>query len=93
MVYAAEPPYEVLQTSNIPEADINRLKNFARFWELLVNRNHFTEQISSLVPPGEPVFRCFLELSDQLLERFGRNWGIDREELRKALDFLNPPQL
>jgi radical SAM superfamily enzyme YgiQ (UPF0313 family) len=85
MVYTPEPPYEVLCTSCISEAEMNRIKNFARFWELLVNRNHFPKQISRLVPPGEPVFQRFMELSDTLLGRFGRNWGIDREELRDAL--------
>ena len=85
MKYAAEPPYEVIETGVIPGREMNRIKNYARFWEILVNRNHFPAQISRLLPPGEPVFWRFMELSDRLLERFGRNWGIDREELRKAL--------
>jgi len=37
--------------------------------------------------PGKPVFDRFMELSDKLLENFGRNWGIDRGELRARLDF------
>ncbi|MDR0312166.1 MAG: DUF4080 domain-containing protein [Treponema sp.] len=85
MRYAAEPPYEVIETSAIPLKEMDRIKNFARFWELLVNRNHFKNQIGRHVPVGVPVFWQFMELSDRLLQRFGRNWGIDREELRKAL--------
>ena len=85
MAYAAEPPYEVLETSSIPAAEMNRIKNFARFWEILVNRNHFRDEISRLVPPGKPIFWHFMELSDRLLERFGQNWGIDRRDLREAL--------
>jgi hypothetical protein len=27
-----------------------------------------------------------MELSDRLPARFGRNWGIDRKELREALE-------
>jgi radical SAM superfamily enzyme YgiQ (UPF0313 family) len=85
MSYAADAPYEIIETAAIPRKEMDRLKNFARFWEVLVNRHHFQGQISSHVPVGQPVFWQFMELSDKLLERFGRNWGIDREELRKAL--------
>jgi radical SAM superfamily enzyme YgiQ (UPF0313 family) len=85
MSYSAEPPYEVIETAAIPRKEMDRIKNFARFWELLVNRHHFQDQISSHVPQGKPVFWQFMDLSDRLLERFGRNWGIDRDELRKAL--------
>jgi hypothetical protein len=34
---------------------------------------------------GGPVFGRFMELSDRLLARFGRNWGIDRKELMEAV--------
>jgi radical SAM superfamily enzyme YgiQ (UPF0313 family) len=85
MSYSADAPYEVIETAAIPRKEMDSIKNFARFWEILVNRHHFQDQISSHVPPGKPVFWQFMELSDRLLERFGRNWGIDRDELRRAL--------
>jgi radical SAM superfamily enzyme YgiQ (UPF0313 family) len=85
MTYAADPPYEVIETSAISLKEMDRIKNFARFWEILVNRNHFQNQIGRHVFPGVPVFWQFMGLSERLLQRFGRNWGIDREELRKAL--------
>jgi hypothetical protein len=85
MSYSAEPPYEVIETAAIPRKEMDRIKNFARFWELLVNRHHFQGQISRHVPQGKPVFWKFMDLSDRLLEHFGRNWGIDRGELRRAL--------
>jgi hypothetical protein len=86
MVYAPDPPYEALETAALPAADLDRIKNFARFWELLVNRGPFPDLVPALFPPGEPVFTRFMELSDRLLARFGRNWGIDRAELREALE-------
>jgi radical SAM superfamily enzyme YgiQ (UPF0313 family) len=85
MSYAVDAPYEVIETAAIPRHEMDRLKNFARFWEILVNRHHFHDQISRHVLPGKPVFWQFMELSDRLLDCFGRNWGIDRDELRKAL--------
>jgi radical SAM superfamily enzyme YgiQ (UPF0313 family) len=83
MVYAPDPPYEVRETAALPASALDRIKNFARFWELIVNRGHFPDLV--LVPPGEPVFRRFMDISDRLRSRFGRNWGIDRKELRDAL--------
>jgi hypothetical protein len=86
MCYAPDPPYEVLETAALPAADLDRIKNFARFWELIVNRKAFPALIPALLPGGEPVFDRFMTLSDRLLARFGRNWGIDRAELRAALE-------
>ncbi|MDR1251626.1 MAG: B12-binding domain-containing radical SAM protein, partial [Treponema sp.] len=65
--------------------DLDRLKNFARFWELLVNRGAFKDCIDRIFPPEAPVFAPFMELSDRFLARFGRNWGLDRRDLRAAL--------
>jgi hypothetical protein len=80
MRYSPLPPYEVLETSTMTANDIRHLKNFARFWELLVNRGliHYGENV--------PVFENFMALSDSLFARFGRNWGIDKEKLRAAAD-------
>lgn len=85
MRYAAAPPYEVEATSTMERSDLDRIKNFARFWELIVNRDHFPDLVSRLVPEGEAAFERFLWLADALLSRFGRNWGIDRSELRATL--------
>ncbi|MDR0731430.1 MAG: B12-binding domain-containing radical SAM protein [Treponema sp.] len=81
--YAPAPPYEALSTAALPGADLDRIKNFARFWELLINRRPFPEL--PIIAPGKPVFRRFMDLSGRLLARFGRNWGIDRQELRAAV--------
>ncbi|GHV92804.1 hypothetical protein AGMMS50268_33070 [Spirochaetia bacterium] len=86
MVYAPEPPYEVMETAALPAADLDRIKNFARFWELIVNRGVFPDLVPMLFPEGQPVFNRFMALSDTLLGRFGRNWGIDRSELRGAVE-------
>ncbi len=85
MRYAEVPPYEVISTSAMTEAELDRLKNFARFWELIVNRGHFPDLVPALLPSGGSTFARFMALSDGLLARFGRNWGIDRAELRAAL--------
>jgi radical SAM superfamily enzyme YgiQ (UPF0313 family) len=79
MSYNPLPPYEVLQTSSMTSKDIHRLKNFARFWELIINRGLINYR------NNVPVFDKFLTLSDSLFAHFGRNWGIDKHELSKVL--------
>jgi hypothetical protein len=86
LVFAPEPPYEVLETAALPATDLDRIKNFARFWELIVNRGSFPDLVPALFPEGQPVFDRFMALSDMLLGRFRRNWGIDRSELRGAVE-------
>jgi len=72
--YSPSPPYEVIETASISFRDLDRIKNFARFWELIVNRG--------LVDPGPLlVFDRFMVLADSLFARFGRNWGIPKADL------------
>jgi hypothetical protein len=85
MRYAQDPPYEVVESAALSAGDLDRIKNFARFWELIVNRGAFADLGDVLFPEGQPLFVRFLEMADWLLERFGRNWGIDRKDLRTAL--------
>ncbi|MDR0584849.1 MAG: radical SAM protein [Treponema sp.] len=98
MRYSPSPPYEALETAALPARDMDRIKNFARFWELIVNRGLIKEESLLLKTPAKKqrpacsggdgevsTFKNFMSLSDALLAHFGRNWGIDKTELRKAV--------
>jgi hypothetical protein len=105
MRYNPLPPYEVTETAAIPAADLDRIKNFARFWELIVNRRQdiltqrrgdAEKNNNSRTKGSTPLclrvksfknkyFDRFMSLSDDLLARFGRNWGIDKTELTAAV--------
>ena len=89
MRYSPLPPYEVLETAALPARDLDRVKNFARFWELIVNRGLLAaDELSSLLSRGhgnDGAFERFMTLADSLLARFGRNWGIDKQKLREAV--------
>jgi hypothetical protein len=92
MRYNPSPPYEVLETAALPAHDLDRIKNFARFWELVVNRNlvNWRQFWPTARPSARPAaFWQFMALSDSLLERFGRNWGIDKTELRQAVEEIS----
>jgi radical SAM superfamily enzyme YgiQ (UPF0313 family) len=86
MRFAAEAPYEVQETAALSADDLDRLRNFARFWELIVNRGGHPDFTARFLPPGEPAFDRFMKLADTLLAHFGRSWGIDRKELQSTLD-------
>jgi hypothetical protein len=82
MSFNPQPPYEVIETADIPASAMERIKNFARFWELIVNRG-----LAEIGP--SPVFDRFLLLSDSLLARFGRNWGIDKYQLQETVQIID----
>jgi radical SAM superfamily enzyme YgiQ (UPF0313 family) len=86
MIYSSTPPYDVIETNVITKIEMDRMKNFARFWELIVNRGHFEEFAEKIFPEDKPIFDQFMNLSDWLLKKFGQNWGIDRKLLRNALE-------
>jgi len=79
MCYNPLPPYEIEETAAVGAADLGRIRNFARFWELIVNRGLVN------FAPEEPVFDRFMALSDLLFAHFGRNWGIAKDELLEIL--------
>jgi len=78
MRYNSSPPYEIIETSAMNTTDLRRIKNFARFWEVIVNRG--LAEISEGC-----VFDKFMNVSDDLFACFGRNWGIDKNELKIML--------
>ncbi|MCL2443516.1 MAG: B12-binding domain-containing radical SAM protein [Treponema sp.] len=75
MSYNSQPPYEIEKTSSISVNELKRVKNFARFWEIIVNRGLLN------IPYKGPVFKKFMAFSDELLEFFGKNWGINKSDL------------
>jgi hypothetical protein len=77
------PPYEVQETSAMSAGELARIRNFARFWEIVINRGLIDIYTSGLA--GKPVFYKFLCLSDTLFAHFGKNWGIDKIDLYRAV--------
>lgn len=86
MIYSPDPPYEILETGMIPRPLMDALKAAAKFWELVVNRGRYPQQVEHLIPPVPGAFFRFLELSRYLHRHFERTWGIDAAELGRMLD-------
>lgn len=85
MVYSAHPPYEILQTRLIDFTTMQRLRRFARFWDLFANSGNFIETTPLLwIQDGRP-FANFLEFSDWIYARFLRIHSLPLVDLMEAL--------
>jgi hypothetical protein len=98
MVYSPHPPYEVLATRAVPFADVQRMRRFARYWDLVANSGNFARTVPMLWRAGPTddggaalgggdvsPFAAFLELSDWLFARAGRNHAIALNALAELL--------
>jgi hypothetical protein len=85
MRYSPHPPYEILQNRLLSFGDVQRLRRFARFWDLLANSGRFTRTLPLLWEDGASAFERFIGFSDWLAERFGRTHSVPLVGLAEAL--------
>lgn len=99
MVYHEHPPYEILQTKLMDFAALQRMRRFARFWDLIGNSGNFVRTAPLIWSGGGSPFQEFMRLSDWLHERLGRHHSIPLAQLGEYLFlFLTetrnlPPQI
>jgi hypothetical protein len=84
MVYSPLAPYEILRNKSIDFATMQRLRHFARFWDLIANSGRFVETAPLIWSGGSP-FTGFLRCSQWLHERIGRRHGIALDQLAEGL--------
>lgn len=84
MVYSPYPPYEILQTRLIDYDTMQRLRRFARYWDLVANSGNFIETTPLLWQGGSP-FECFLQFSDWLFAESRQTNGIALKRLAELL--------
>lgn len=98
MVYNEHPPYEILQTRLIDFAAMQRMRRFARFWDLIGNSGNFVVTTPLIWGEGNSPFQEFMRLCDWLYGRLGRQHSIALAQLGELLfHFLTeekkwPPQ-
>ena len=76
MVYNPDPPYEILRTSLIDFATMQRLRRFARYWDLVGNSGNFVQTTPLIWSATASPFEGFMRWSDWLFARVGRRHGI-----------------
>ena len=89
MVYSPHPPYEILRTKLIDFATMQKLRRFARHWDLVGNSGNFVEITPLLWEKRGAPFAEFMRWSEWLHTRSGRSDGIALVRLMRWLfEFL-----
>ncbi|HMJ89162.1 MAG TPA: DUF4080 domain-containing protein, partial [Candidatus Acidoferrum sp.] len=84
MVYSAHAPYEILQNKLISFAEMQRLRRFAKYWELVGNSGNFAESAPLIWREASP-FLNFIGFSDWLFAHIGRTDSIALARLMELL--------
>ncbi|HKS37037.1 MAG TPA: DUF4080 domain-containing protein [Verrucomicrobiae bacterium] len=85
MVYNPDPPYEILQNKLIDFGAMQRMRRFARYWDLIGNSGNFVETAPLIWGATDSPFAGFLRWSDWLYARIGRRHGIALPRLAELL--------
>lgn len=84
MIYADQPPYDILKNSLLSFEDIQTMKRFARFWDLYYNSGNFKRCMPLLWPDGD-VFTSFHAFSIWIYSQTRSTWKISLERLAELL--------
>lgn len=85
MVYDPQTPYTILQNSTVDFSAMQRIKRFARYWEMVANSGRFALSLKLLLegrsegPPS--AFAHFLQFSDWLWQTTGKTHEFAHEKL------------
>lgn len=91
MHYSPHPPFEIIETSTMDMATLQRIKIFSKFWDKIANSGRFGELMASLKSHNPPrsMYQWMMALSLFLYGRFQRTHSIALDELIVGVgDFL-----
>jgi hypothetical protein len=89
MIYHEHPPYEILQTKLIDFTGLQRLRRFARYWDLIGNSGNFVTSAPLIWRDAASPFQEFMRLCDWLHNKLGRRHSIALAQLGELLfEFL-----
>ena len=88
MVYNAHPPYEILQNKLIDFATMQKLRRFARYWDMVGNSGNFVASTPLIWQDASP-FQAFMRWSEWLHAKTRRTDSIALMRLMELLfEFL-----
>ena len=88
MVYATHPPYDILQTDCIGYLQMQKLKRFARYWDMVYNSGNFKESIK-LLYKDQSVFKNFYDFCEYFYNSMQSTHQIGLQRVAKGLyDYL-----
>lgn len=84
MVYSDLPPYDILKNDLISFEQMQELKRFARFWDIVYNSGNFQKTTALLFEDGK-VFENFYDLSKWLYRRSESTYKISLDRMAEFL--------
>ena len=81
--YNPVSPYNILSTSLIDFATMQRINRFARFWDMIGNSGRFKHTLPAIL--GDTPFERFLRFSDLFYLAAGSTWKIS---LRRQFELI-----
>ena len=87
MVYSDIPPYDILSTKDVSFKEIQRMKRFARFWDIAYNSGNFKQSMELLF--SDDAYSHFSHFSNWVYETTQSTWKISLERFSELLfDYL-----
>jgi len=84
MRYSDIPPYDILSNDLLSFKQIQKMKRFARFWDLTYNSGNFKKSIV-LLWENESVYKGFSNFSQWIYTQTDSTWKISLDRLSKLL--------
>jgi len=85
MVYDEEPPYEILKTCLFDFETMQRMKRFARYWDIVANSGNFKKTLALLFSDTSSPFNEFTNFTDWLWKETGMRHGISLKAMTTFL--------
>ena len=85
LVFARHPPYEILETGLLDFMQMQRIKRFARYFDLYYNSGNFPRTLDLLWRTRPSAFEAFMAFSDVLWSVAGRTHHLPLVDLAKHL--------
>ena len=85
MIYDQCPPYEILNTNDIKFTELQRIKRFARYWDLVGNSGNFVNSVRLIWEKSNTPFVSFMRFSDWIYRTTGRRHGIALTKLVECM--------
>ncbi len=93
MVYSDIPPYDILCNDLISFEQMQHMKRFARYWDIIYNSGNFIDSFK-LLTSQKSVYKTFYELTEFIYNSTYSTWQISLDRMAKFLfDFMVGIQL
>ncbi|MCX5771968.1 MAG: DUF4080 domain-containing protein [Candidatus Hydrogenedentes bacterium] len=89
MSFRPDPPYDVIQTESINAGDIDRIKRFARYFDIYYNSGNFPQSCPQIWKDMASPFAAFMAFSDFVWEKTRQTHAFSLAQSAKLLfEFL-----